>query len=433
MPPGRDAPSPPMLDLAAFCLVTTAAFAWLNTRLAALPTTIGVMAAAFVGSALLVVLAHFGQAERIHAFEHALVGAIDFPRVLLQGMLSFLLFAGAMRTRLRALARHGLQVAALSVLSTAASAGVVGGALYAVLPLLGEPLPLSWCLAFGALVSPTDPVAVMGLLRTAGTPKDLEQVVVGESLFNDGVGIVLFLLAVGMLRDGEAPTLAEAGLLLLREAGGGLLLGGVIGWVTWHLVRVIDQHEVEVLITLAVVVGGDALASHLGVSAPLTAVVCGLVVGNQVRSRAMSDDTRLHVDVFWHLVEEILNAVLFVLVGLQVAMLRITGERLLAAGAALVLSLAARWLTAGLPVDAAPGWFRLPPRSGLVLTWGGLRGAISLALALSLPPGPRRDGLLVMAYGVVVFSIVVQGLTLGPLVRRWMGAAAGAPSGGEGR
>lgn len=414
--PATALPPPRMLDIAALCVVLAAAFAYLNLRLVALPTTIGVMGAAFVASLVLLALGHFGHAQALRAWEHALVQAIDFPQVLLQGMLSFLLFAGAMQVDLGALRRHRWPVAALALAGTAASTLVVGGGLWWLLPHLGVPLPLALCLLFGALISPTDPIAVLGILKSAGAPKEIELVIAGESLFNDGVGLVLFLLFAGMLAEGRTPQAAEAVHLLLREAGGGLALGVVAGLVAYRLLRAIDQHEVEVLITLATVMGGYALADRLHVSGPLAMVTAGLVIGNTARWHGMSEHTRLHVDIFWHLVDEILNAVLFVLVGLEVAVIDLSAAQLVAAAAAIVVSLAARALTAGLPVRLARRWFGLPPRAGRLLTWGGLRGAISIALALNVPAVAGRDTVLTMTYGVVVFSILVQGLTIGRLV-----------------
>jgi CPA1 family monovalent cation:H+ antiporter len=282
------------------------------------------------------------------------------------------------------------------------------------------PLPLIHCMIFGALISPTDPIAVIGILKSSGAPKNLELVIAGESLFNDGVGVVLFSLLVEMLISGETPTAGHAGRLLLQEAGGGVIYGLAIGYATFLLLRSIDDYKVEVLLTLAAVMGGYALASWLHVSGPLAMVMAGLVIGNQGRALAMSDQTRHHVDLFWELLDEILNAVLFVLIGMEVVLIKFAHGTWAAAPIAIAVVLAARWLTVGLPINLRPGMFRLPRGSGSVLTWGGLRGGISVALCLSLPLGAPRDTLLALTYCVVIFSILIQGLTVGRVVRRAM-------------
>jgi len=278
-------------------------------------------------------------------------------------------------------------------------------------------LPLIYCLLFGALISPTDPIAVLGILKSAGAPKELELMIAGESLFNDGVGVVIFTLLLGMLASGSAPTLGQAGNLLLHEVGGGLLLGFVLGAVSFVLLRSVDSYEVEVLLTLAAVIGGYALAHQLHVSGPLAMVVAGLIIGNHGRALAMSETTRRYVDMFWELIDEILNAVLFVLIGMEVLLISFSVPLLLAGVSAVLVALAARWLTVGLPVRAGAQWLNLPQGSERVLVWGGLRGGISVALALSLPAGPERNIVLTLTYCVVVFSILVQGLSIGRVVR----------------
>ena len=407
-----------MLDVAALCLVITALLAYLNHRFVGMPTAIGVMAAALALSLALVGLDAVGMAMGLKQYEESLLRSIDFSSVLMQGMLSLLLFAGALHVDLSELKAHRWPVGALAVLGTMLSTVVVACGIWLALPLVGLHLPLTYCLLFGALISPTDPIAVMGILKSAGAPKELELVIAGESLFNDGVGVVIFSLLLGMLASGLTPTLGQGLELLAHEAGGGLLFGLGLGYVTFVLLRSVNNYQIEVLLTLAAVTGGYALASRLHVSGPLAMVVAGLMIGNHGRALAMSDTTRRYVDMFWELLDEMLNAVLFVLIGMEVLLVAFSLGELAAAVVAVLVTLLARALTVGLPVAVLPGAFKLPRGSWKVLTWGGLRGGISVALALSLPPGPERDTVVALTYGVVVFSILVQGLSIGS-VTRW--------------
>ena len=405
-----------MLDIAAALLVLTALLSYANQRWLKLPTTIGVMATSLALSLALVALDAIGIAGSLHAREQGLIRSIDFSELLMQGMLSVLLFAGALHVDVKSLGDYRWQVALLAFLGTAASTVVVGVALWFAIGAIGLPVPLLECLLFGALISPTDPIAVIGMLKSAGAPRNLEVVIAGESLFNDGVGVVLFTLLLGMALDGGTPTVGHAGMLLLQEAGGGLLFGWGLGAVTTRLLRGIDHYQVEVLLTLAAVVGGYALANRLHVSGPLAMVVAGLIVGGKRHEQAANR----HVDLFWELLDDVLNAVLFVLVGMEVITIHFPlgpAAALLAGVAAIAITLAARWLTVGLPVALARRAFRLPAGAAGVLTWGGLRGGISIALALAIPPGPWRETLIALTYCVVAFSILVQGLTFGRLVR----------------
>jgi CPA1 family monovalent cation:H+ antiporter len=407
-----------MLEIAATCLVLTALLAYLNHRFVGLPITIGVMAAALLLSLAIVGLDAAGVGHALRQYEESLLRSIDFSNVLMQGMLSLLLFAGALHVDLSELKAYRWQVGALAVVSTLLSTLAVGYGTWFALPWVGLQLPLIHCLLFGALISPTDPIAVMGILKTAGAPKNLELVIAGESLFNDGVGVVIFSLLLGMLASGATPTVDQGLHLLLREAGGGLLFGLALGTVTFLLLRSVDNYQVEVMLTLAAVTGGYALANRLHVSGPLAMVVVGLIVGNGGRRLAMSDTTRRYIDLFWELIDEILNAVLFVLIGMEVLLVTFTANIFMAAAVAMAVTLLARALTVGLPVSLLPGVFKLPRGSGWVLTWGGLRGGISVALALSLPSGAERNIVLALTYCIVVFSILGQGLTVGRVVRR---------------
>ena len=407
-----------MLNIAAACLVITALLAYLNHRFVGMPTTIGVMVTALGFSLALLGLNALGVAHGLRDYEVSLLNSIDFSEVLLEGMLSLLLFAGALHVDLTELRNHRWQVAGLALFGTLLSTVAVGCGMWLVLPLVGLQLPLIYCLLFGALISPTDPIAVMGILKSAGAPAELELVITGESLFNDGMGVVTFSLLLGVLMDGSAPTPGRGLELFVQEAASGLLFGLVIGYITFRLLKSVDNYQVEVLLTLAAVIGGYALAGRLHVSGPLAMVITGLIIGNDGRARAMSDTTRRYLDMFWELIDEILNAMLFVLIGMEVLRIIFTIHELTAAALAVLVTLAARLLTVGLPVGLMRRALGLQKGWWKVLTWGGLRGGISVALALSLPAGPERDTVVTLTYCVVVFSILVQGLTIERVTRR---------------
>lgn len=406
-----------MLDIVAVILVIAAACAWFNRKFVGLPPTIGIMATALLASLGIVSLERLGITSP-GAQERAFVASIDFTDVLMKGMLSVLLFAGALHVDLERLWRLARPIGILALVGTALSAVIVGLGCHWLSEALGLGLPLVHCLLFGALVSPTDPVAVLGILESAGVPRDVEATIAGESLVNDGVGVVLFSLLLETLHTGHAPTAAEGLQALLHEAVGGIVLGFCVGWAVNRLLATVDDYRVEVLITLATVVGAYAAAERLATSGPLAMVVIGLLVGSEGREWSMSETTRERLDLFWHLLDEILNAVLFVLIGLEFAVVPYAPGSTRAGIGAVALSLLARFLVVGLPTLAFPGWFRLPPRAGWLLSWSGIRGGISVALALTLPAGPERDTILALTYSVVVFSILVQGLTIGALARR---------------
>lgn len=416
-----------MLDIAALALVVTALLAYVNHRFFGLPTSIGIMAGALGLSLVLIGLDSLGVAHGLLLYEQAQLRSLDFSTVLMQGMLSLLLFAGALLIDLGKLRKHWLQVGTLAVAGTLLSTFSVGYAMWWLLPLAGIQLPLLYCLLFGALISPTDPIAVMGILKTSGAPKELELVIAGESLFNDGVGVVAFTLLLGVLASGVTPTLGEGAALLLREAGGGLLFGLALGYVLFRLLKSIDNQQLEVLLTLAAVIGGYALASRIEVSGPLAMVVAGLMIGNSGRALAMSKATRAYVDIFWELLAAILNAVLFFLIGMEVLLVVFSADLWFAGTIALVVTLAARLVTIGLPAGLFWRWFRLPSGSWKILTWGGLRGGISVALALSLPKSPGADIVVALTYCVVVVSIIVQGLSSRSVTRRALGQDLGPP------
>lgn len=391
--------------------------AYVNHRFIRLPTTIGVMSIALALSLGFVALDHLGYGT-LREVEEPLLASIDFSDVLMQGMLSLLLFAGALHVDLSELKTHRWPVAVLAILGTCISTLLIGFGIWYLLPLAGLSLSLGYCLAFGALISPTDPIAVMGILKSAKAPRSLEVVISGESLFNDGVGVVLFVLVVTMVTSGEPPTAHRAAMLLLQEAGGGVIFGLALGYVAFRLLKSIDSYQEEVLITLATVVGGYALANRLHVSGPLAMVVVGLLIGNHGRALAMSDTTRLHLDMFWALLDAMLNSILFVLIGMEVVLIDFSFGVLLPAAAVIVMMLAARFLTVAAPIGLFRHSFGLPRGSWKVVAWGGLRGGIAVALALSLPYGPERELVLTLTYCAVIFSILVQGLTIGAVTKQ---------------
>ncbi|MGH7271126.1 MAG: cation:proton antiporter, partial [Polyangiaceae bacterium] len=343
---------------------------------------------------------------------------------LMHGMLGALLFAGALHIDIRDLRAEGAAVLGLAVGGTVLSTFLVGALVYAAASLVGPPLSFVHCLLFGALISPTDPVAVLGVLKRAGVSKRLEMQIAGESLFNDGVGVVVFGTVVGAMAEGGGVSPRGVALLFLREAIGGAAFGLLIGWVAFRLIRTIDHYQTELLITLALVFGGYSLAEHVHVSAPIAAVVAGLVIGNKGRAHAMSDVTREHLDKFWELVDEVLNTVLFVLMGLELIRLSLPSHALRIALMAIPIVLFARAASVGIFIRGLERVATFEPGSWKILTWGGLRGGISVALALSLAPSPERDVIVVATYVVVVFSVLVQGLTVAPLARRQSAASA---------
>lgn len=406
-----------VLDSAAIIVSVTAVFAYLNHRLVQLPPNIGVLLLALLAS-LAMVLGHALGFGAIELQAELLLASVDFDYALLHGMLSFLLFAGALHINLDELAERKWIIGTLATVSIVASTFLVGTVTWYVFGWLGLDIAYIWCLVFGALISPTDPIAVLGILKSAGAPKSLETKIAGESLFNDGVAVVVFLVLFEIATGAREPSAGHIAALFVQEAVGGALLGLVLGYLVYRLLGSVDNYQVEVLLTLALVMGGYALATALHLSGPVAMVVAGLMIGNQGRRLAMSDATRQHLDTFWELIDEILNAVLFVLIGLELVILTFTGDYLLAGVIAIPIVLVVRWVCVATPVTILRRRFEFSPNAIKIMTWGGLRGGISVALALSLPAGPEREAILAVTYVVVVFSIVVQGLSVGPLIRR---------------
>lgn len=409
-----------MLDLAASFIAFTTLATYVNYRFIRLPPTIGIMATALVFSVLALTLSALGH-PILQRESAELIRQIDFSTVLMTWFLPALLFAGALHVDLRDLRHYKWPIGLLATAGLLISTVVVALMAHYGLALFGWQVDFIYCLLFGALISPTDPIAVLAILKSAGAPKPLTTTIVGESLFNDGTAVVLFAILLSILNLGATPDVGSIAVMFLHEAVGGVLFGAALGYGVYLMMRSIDQYQVEVMLSLALVIGGAALANHLHVSAPLAMVVAGLIIGNQGRSLAMSDETRLYLDRFWELIDEILNALLFALIGLELLVLPPTWLHIAAALLLAIAVLGSRLLTLApaIALLRKSRWGRQIPRGTLrILTWGGLRGGISVALALALPAGEQRDLLLALTYVIVLVSILLQGLSIGTLVRR---------------
>ena len=400
-------------------VVLSAVFGYINVRFLKLPNSIGLMLITIVFTFGVFALSYFDST--LLDAERFIIKQIDFKSVLLDIMLSFLLFAGALHTNFEQLKVQRWPVLVFSTFGVLVSAFLVGASVFLILQLIGLDINFIYCLLFGALISPTDPIAVLGILKKAGVPKKLEAKIVGESLFNDGVGVVIFLtiFQVALLGTGEIEAF-DVFKLFGKEVFGGILLGGVLGWVTYRLMKSINDYDIEVIITLAAVMGGTVIAHKWHLSAPLAMVTAGLVVGNDtVRGTAMSEITESYVDKFWELIDILLNTILFVLIGMEILVLTFKTEYILAGLIAVPVVLLCRYLSLLLPISLFKKKLDFVPKTNLIMTWGGLRGGISIALALGLTEAMQRDLFLVITYVVVVFSILVQGLTVGKLVKRF--------------
>ena len=404
-----------LFEVFAVLITLSALFSYINLRYIRLPTTIGLMLMALLLSLFLVLLGEFSPEMEEGA--RGLLDKIDFSKALLHGMLAFLLFAGSLHVNLSNLFKHKWVIGWLATVGVLLSTFLVGGLTWLIFVAFGFELSFLYCLLFGALISPTDPIAVLGILRRANVPKSLETKIIGESLFNDGVGVVVFLVLFRILVGEQEITVGEVACLFLVETVGGILFGLAIGILAYRMLKSVDRYQVEVLITLAVVAGGYALAERLHISAPITIVVAGLLLGNHGRVFAMSERTCEHLDTFWELIDEVLNAVLFVLIGLEVLLLDLSQQYAWVVFSAIPVVLLARIVSVWIPVTLFRSFKTFSPGVIRILTWGGLRGGISVALALSLPTGEARDLLLLATYAVVVFSVIVQGLSIERMVK----------------
>jgi len=405
-----------ILGTASVLIALAALFSYVNYRFLRLPASIGLMLSALVTSLVAVGLGEFGSHALEDLAHHALAN-IDFDQTLMHGMLSFLLFAGALHINLNDLAQQKWSVGFLASLGVVISTLIIGYATYWLFGLLGHSVPLIYCLLFGALISPTDPIAVLSILKSMGADTALENKMAGESLFNDGVGVVVFLVLLSIATGEHPATVGSVVTLFLEEAIGGGLFGLLTGYLAYRMLRQVDDYEVEILITLALVMGGYALATALHLSGPIATVVAGLLIGNHGRRFAMSKRTREHLDTFWQLIDGILNAILFVLIGLEALLLPFEAAFAWAAVLAIPVVLLARLVSVSLPALVPALRAGFPPKVIVALTWGGLRGGISIALALALPDVASRGALITITYAVVVFSILVQGLTVVRVLR----------------
>jgi CPA1 family monovalent cation:H+ antiporter len=408
-------------NVLAIVVSLAAVFSYLNHRHFKLPPTVALMIMSLVLSLALVVLARASPwGDMVDREVRGWLEKLRFSRTLLGGMLGFLLFAGALRINLEALMDHLLPIAVLALLATAVSTVLVGAASRLLVELLPFSLPFAYCLVFGALISPTDPITVLNLFRRRKVPRNLETTMAGESLLNDGIAVVLFAVLLELARMGDSgKTISAPQVLLLfaREAGGGVALGLLLGFAVFQLMKRVDNYPLEILMTLSLVMGGYALAQALHSSGPLAMVVAGIIIGNQGKSRAMSETSRKNLETFWELVEEFLDAVLFVLVGLEALLISFNVSVLVFALVLVPVILLIRLLAAGVPITLLRRRYGLPRRTGFFITWAGLKGGISIALALSLTPGPPRRVIVLITYVIVVFTIVVQGLTVEPALR----------------
>ncbi|MEZ7498555.1 sodium:proton antiporter [Flavobacterium sp. Arc3] len=405
-----------LFHLFSILIVLSAGFAYINFRILKLPNAIGLMLVSLIFSFIILILGYY-----FPSFKESIalkMDNINFSELLLEGMLSFMLFAGAIHIKFKDLNNEKLSILLFSTISVLISTFIIGFASYYLLTFMGVNVQLIHAMLFGALISPTDPIAVLSILKSAGVTKSLETKIAGESLFNDGVAVVVFITILKLAQPGANLEISSILLLFGQEAIGGLLLGIGIGYIGYKLIASIDHYQVEVLITLAIVMGGYTLAHYIHVSGPLAMVAAGLITGNQGKKLGMSDVTAEYIDKFWELIDEILNAVLFVLIGLELLIIQTNEKILFAAVILLLITLITRYISIYIPSIAVRLKERITQKTILILTWGGLRGGISIALALSIAPEFNKDIWVTITYVIVCFSILVQGMTIGKFAKK---------------
>ncbi|MFP5041726.1 cation:proton antiporter [Parasediminibacterium sp. JCM 36343] len=407
--------------LISLLVILSAVFAYINTRLLKLPLTIGLMLLSTIFSVGLLAVNQFFPSTLTPVT--TAIKTIDFSAVVLNVLLSFLLFAGSMHTDYRQLQQNRKSIILFALVSVLLCTVLAGAALYFLTSFFGTPINFLYCLLFGAIVSPTDPIAVLGILTKANVPKSAEINIVGESLFNDGIGVVVFVSLLALIEKGSGHIQAwDMPLVFLQQAVGGIGLGFILGYIIFFLLKSIDDYETEVMITLAVVMGGNWVAHIADVSGPLAMVVAGLITGYKVKKEVMSDVTMMYVEKFWHLIDVLMNAILFVLMGLKILSIHFEWGYLLVALAIIPLLLLCRYLSLAIPYQISKQWLDVSPKTILLMTWGGLRGGLSIAMALSLSPSfAVKDELVFITYIIVMFSIFVQGLTVEKVAKKIYG------------
>ena len=409
-----------LFEIGAILIGLSALFGYINHRYVRAPHTVGLVVIALVASLALLLVESLVPAANVDALIVEVLGGIDFHDTLMHGMLSFLLFAGALHVDASALRRRFRTIGLMATAGTLISALLIGTATWLLAGWAGQPIPFVWALVFGALISPTDPVAVLALFRTVRVPSSLKVTLAGESLFNDGVGVVVFTVVLGVAIQSGEPSFLRIGELFAVEVLGGVALGLVAGYTCYRAMHRLDELNLQVLVTLAVVMVSYAAAIRLGASGPIAMVVAGLFVGNESMEYGVSERSRAHLRRFWSLLDQVLNSVLFLLIGLEVLIIVRSGFEYWMGLLAIPVALAGRWLNVALSTTALRRWETQPKGAVSILTWGGLRGGIAVALALSLPANDYRPFILSITYVVVVFSIIVQGLTIARLIRHFV-------------
>ncbi len=405
-------------NLITIIIVLTAIFGYINFKYIKLPATIGIMIISIVASLIIVGIGFFNPQFFKKTTE--LIRTIDFHTALMKVMLSFLLFAGAIHIEVNKLKKESASIIAFSTIGVLLSTFIIAALLFVVSKWFGLSIDFIYCLLFGALISPTDPIAVLGILKQSKIPSTLEIKISGESLFNDGVAVVVFITITEIINTGiENVTLLQIGWQFIKETGGGILFGVVLGYAGFWIFRSIDNYIVEVLITLAIVMGGYMLANHLHISGPLAMVAAGIITGNKSREKGMSDTTRDYIDKFWEMIDEVLNAILFLLIGFEMLIVPFNFTLFWLGCIAIVIVLMARFISVVIPISILRYKKTFERNAIPILTWGGLRGGISVALALSLPKSMFGEAFVSITYIVVLFSIIVQGLTIGKFAKKW--------------